>query len=223
MQPQAFPYLVPKCNENIVVLYEDDHVLLVNKPAFLLSMPGRHPANKDSLITRIQQQYPDAHLVHRLDLDTSGIMIVPIRRSALSHIAKQFQDRLVRKTYQAVLDGLVSDDYGSIDLPIAKDWANRPLQKICHENGKPSLTHFRVLMRDTRNKQTRVEFTPVTGRSHQLRLHSQAIGHPILGCDLYAHDAAFHASKRLMLHAVGIAFIHPRTGRTLEACSPCPF
>lgn len=223
MQPQAFPYIVPVCEEEVEILYQDDHLLLINKPHLLLSMPGKHPQNKDSAITRLLKQFPSASLVHRLDLDTSGIMIIPLNKHVNAHISRQFQERAVEKTYTAVLYGHLQEERGLIDLPIAKDWQNRPLQKICYEKGKASLTHYTVVEREHDLYATRVIFKPVTGRSHQLRIHSREIGHPILGCDLYASDEAFHMAERLMLHATIIAFEHPVTHQRIEGYSEPPF
>lgn len=223
MQKQPFPYIVPVCKDNIDILYEDDYLLLINKPAFLLSMPGRHPKNKDSVITRLKLGYPSASLVHRLDLDTSGIMIIPKTKVVHADISKQFQMRKVDKTYIAVVDGLVAQSEGEINLPLKKDWPRPPLQKVCHVEGKASLTQFSVLDRNTTTKETRLSLTPLTGRTHQLRLHCKAIGHPILGCDLYADDNTFNKSKRLLLHAKAIVFVHPVTKKKMEGWCEVPF
>jgi tRNA pseudouridine32 synthase/23S rRNA pseudouridine746 synthase len=221
MQPQSFPYIVPICTEKIDILYEDDYLLLINKPAFLLSMPGRHPDNKDSVITRLKQTWPSASLVHRLDLDTSGLMVIPKTKFVHAEISKQFQARTISKSYIAVVDGLMAERYGSIELPITKDWQNRPLQKICHETGKASKTLFEVLELDTDKKITRIELTPITGRTHQLRIHLSTIGHPILGCDLYATDSAFNKSNRLLLHSQKLTFNHPIYNQPISmTCEP---
>lgn len=213
------PYIVPHSQEPIRILYEDEHLLLVRKPDLLLSVPGRHPLNKDCLITRLQKDYPSASMVHRLDLDTSGIMVIPLSKAVHSHISRQFQERRVDKTYTAVLWGEVANDTGEIDLPIACDWANRPRQKICHDKGKAALTRYRVVERQ--GDRTRVILTPVTGRSHQLRIHSRELGHPILGCDMYAHPEALAMAPRLLLHATTLAFEHPITGERLSGeCNP---
>ena len=223
MQPQAFPYIVPVCEAEIDILYQDDYLLLIHKPDLLLSMPGKHPDNKDSAITRLLKDFPSASLVHRLDLDTSGIMIIPLSKPVNAHISRQFQERTIEKTYTAVLYGHLKDDEGTIDLPIAKDWENRPLQKICHDKGKASLTNYTVIERLDEPFSTKVLFKPVTGRSHQLRIHSREIGHPILGCDLYATDEAFFMAKRLMLHATSISFEHPVTHKRVEGYCESPF
>jgi tRNA pseudouridine32 synthase/23S rRNA pseudouridine746 synthase len=216
---EAAPYLVPHSQEEIIILYADDDLLLVRKPDLLLSIPGRHPLNKDCLITRLQQDYPTASIVHRLDLDTSGIMVIPLNKPTHAHISRQFQERKVQKSYHAVVFGIVERDTGKVDLPIACDWENRPLQVICHERGKNALTHYQVLERQ--EDRTRLLLQPVTGRSHQLRIHMRELGHPILGCDMYAHQAALDMADRLQLHATTLAFEHPTSGEWLQGeCRP---
>lgn len=212
------PYLVPHSNEEIAILYEDSDLLLVRKPTLLLSIPGRHPLNRDCLVTRLQQRYPTASIVHRLDLDTSGIMVIPLNKPAHAHISRQFQQREVQKSYHALVYGTVAADTGEVDLPIVCDWERRPLQKICHQHGRSALTRYTVLER--REDRTRVLLQPVTGRSHQLRIHMRELGHPILGCDMYAHETALGMADRLMLHASTLAFTHPVTGQWL--CGECP-
>ena len=218
---EATPYLVPHSQEEIRVLYEDDHLLMVRKPDLLLSIPGRHPLNKDCLVTRLQVDYPSASIVHRLDLDTSGIMVIPLDKPTHAHISRQFQRREVEKTYHALVFGRVVKDEGEIELPIARDWANRPRQKICAAGGKPALTRYRVLERF--EDRTRLLLSPVTGRSHQLRIHLRELGHPILGCDMYAHAEALGMAPRLMLHATTLGFEHPATGEWLEGECPPDF
>ncbi len=217
------PYLVPHSREPIQILYEDAHLLLVRKPDLLLSVPGRHPLNKDCLITRLQQDYgfPTATIVHRLDLDTSGIMVIPLTRECHAHISRQFQQRKVEKSYTAIVWGEPPLNEGEIDLPIACDWANRPRQVICHQRGKNALTRYRVLAR--LGDRSRLELAPVTGRSHQLRIHMRELGHPILGCDMYAHEKAVAMAARLMLHATTLAFEHPASGDWLSGESPADF
>ncbi|MEH6823208.1 MAG: pseudouridine synthase [Motiliproteus sp.] len=223
MQPQADPFIVPLCEEQIEILYQDDDLLLLNKPGGLLSLSGKHPLNKDSVHFRLVQDFPTATMVHRLDFGTSGIMIVALNKPVNAHLTKQFQARTVNKTYCALLLGHLAADTGSIDLPIAKDRPNFPLQKICHETGKSAHSNYQVLERLQQPFATRVEFKPVSGRTHQLRIHSRELGHPILGCDLYACDEAFFMAKRLMLHATRIEFEHPVSGERIDASCPCPF
>jgi tRNA pseudouridine32 synthase/23S rRNA pseudouridine746 synthase len=215
------PYLVPHSQEEIRILYRDADLLLVRKPHLLLSIPGRHPLNKDCLITRLQQRFPTASIVHRLDLDTSGIMVIPLNRETHAHISRQFQQRKVVKSYHALVYGRVEADSGEVELPIACDWDNRPRQMICPERGKHALTRYRVLERGP--DRSRLLLMPVTGRSHQLRIHMREIGHPILGCDMYAHEEALAMAGRLMLHATTLAFEHPASGEWLEGECPPDF
>ncbi len=215
------PYLVPHSQAPIRIVYEDRDLLLVDKPHHLLSVPGRHPLNHDSLIRRLQPRYPDVHAVHRLDLDTSGLMVVPKRRESLSELGRQFQRRQIEKEYTAIVWGEMEDDWGAIELPIATDWPNRPKQMICEERGKHALTRFEVLNRG--DNRSLVKLMPVTGRSHQLRIHMQSLGHPIIGCDMYAHPEALEASDRLLLHATRLKLRAPSTGNWLSAFSPIPF
>jgi tRNA pseudouridine32 synthase/23S rRNA pseudouridine746 synthase len=225
MQPQADPFIVPLCDEEIEVLYQDEHLLLINKPSGLLTLSGKHPLNKDSVHFRLVKDFPTASMVHRLDFGTSGLLIVALNKAVNSHIGKQFEAQTVSKTYTAILHGDVVDDSGCIDKPIAKD--NFPLQKICYETGKPAVSHYEVVERLEgslgRPDSTRVIFKPVSGRTHQLRIHSRELGHPILGCDLYATDEAFFMADRLMLHATHIEFNHPVTGERVYNFCPCPF
>jgi tRNA pseudouridine32 synthase/23S rRNA pseudouridine746 synthase len=223
MQPQADPFIVPPCCEEIEILFQDEHLLLINKPSKLLSLSGKHPANIDSVHYRLVKEFPTATLLHRLDFGTSGIMVVALNKQINAQIGKQFQARTVEKRYVALLHGHVSEAEGVIDFPIAKDPPNFPLQKICQSDGKPAQTRFKVLEYAENVFATRVLFCPVTGRTHQLRIHSQQIGHPILGCDLYASDEAFHMADRLMLHASEICFDHPISKQRLRVECPCPF
>ncbi|MBL4606600.1 MAG: bifunctional tRNA pseudouridine(32) synthase/ribosomal large subunit pseudouridine synthase RluA [Pseudomonadales bacterium] len=216
-------YIVPFCAKEPLTLYQDKHLLLVSKPEFLLSVPGRAPENKDCLITRLQREHPSASIVHRLDLDTSGIMIIPLEKSAHSHISRQFQERQITKHYTAEVFGLIDEDNGCIELPIAKDWPNRPKQKIDFEKGKSAVTHWQVLKRFPKENKTRLLLKPVTGRTHQLRIHLREIGHPILGCDMYAHKEALERSPRLLLHATYITFTHPISGKVLFGYCPPEF
>jgi len=221
IQDQPKPYIVPPCEKEIEILYQDDDLLLINKPDGLLSVPGRHPLNKDCVNNRLLEIYPSMGMAHRLDLDTSGMMIVPLNKPTLAHINQQFQKREVSKTYTAILAGIIEQDEGKIDLPLIFDWPNRPMQKVCQDSGKGALTLYRVLKRDPASNTTRVLFTPITGRSHQLRIHSREMGHPIVGCDMYATREIYEMGERLMLHATDIAFTHPVTGELIEhTCKP---
>jgi len=214
-------HILPPCTEELKILQRDADFLIINKPPRLLSVPGRHPQNHDSVISRLLGEFPSAAIVHRLDFDTSGLMVIPLNKPALSHISKQFQARTIRKTYTAVVAGLVAADEGVIDLPIVADMDNRPKYKICHETGKPSVTEYTVVTRDTVACTSRLLLHPITGRSHQLRLHLQALGHPILGCEFYADSVALGQSARLLLHATQLSFYHPHTQTAQEySCAP---
>ena len=216
----APPYQVPHSQEPIRLLFRDPHLLIVDKPTLLLSVPGRHPLNHDCLLNRLNVRYPGVSAVHRLDLDTSGVMVIPRHREALSRLARQFQERRIDKTYIARVAGHVAEAVGECDLPLIADWPNRPKQKVCFETGKQSLTRWRVLSRD--DTSSLLLLAPVTGRSHQLRLHMREIGHPILGCDFYAPEAVLKAAPRLLLHATSLRFSHPLSGEVLTAHSPAP-
>lgn len=213
-------FVLPPCAGQIRILREDADFLLIDKPTRLLSVPGRHPQNRDSVISRLEASYPGVSIVHRLDFDTSGVMVIPRNKAALSHISKQFQARTVSKHYTAVVAGLMEQDEGVIDLPIAAD--EGPKYKICPTTGKPSVTEYQILARDEAAGTTRVFLHPITGRSHQLRLHLQAIGHPILGCEFYAGEFA-KAADRLLLHATDLRFMHPVTGDVVFIASPPDF
>lgn len=220
--PPATPYL-PPLDDGTPPLFCDATLLVVDKPSGLLSVPGRGEARQDCLIARLHRQgLDDALAVHRLDMATSGLLVLARGKAAHSELSRQFRERLVDKRYIAVVAGLLRDDQGSIDLPLICDWPNRPRQMVDFAIGKPSLTHFRVLARDPAADCTRVELEPITGRSHQLRVHLAALGHPILGDDLYA-GAAVDRAPRLLLHASQISFFHPSTVEKLEFSSPPPF
>lgn len=211
----------PPANPRFEIIYRDDHLVVLNKPSGLLSVPGRQAIHKDSLTTRIQQVLPTATVVHRLDMDTSGLMLFTLNREAQRSISRQFQQRETKKTYIARVFGHNPQEQGSVDLPLICDWPNRPLQKVCHEQGKASLTHWKTLSRD--DQTTLVELTPITGRSHQLRVHMQQIGQPILGDSFYAHDQALAMSNRLQLHAHKLTVQHPESGAPLDFVAPVPF
>lgn len=223
MQPQADPFIVPPCHEEIELVYQDEHLLLINKPSGLLTLSGKHPLNKDSVHFRLVKMFPTATMVHRLDFGTSGLLLVALNKGVNAELTKQFQSRSIDKSYQALCSGHFLQDSGIVDLPIAKDVENFPLQKICSESGKSALSHYQVLERMLEQVATRVRFKPASGRTHQLRIHCQAIGHSILGDDLYASDAVFNQAARLMLHAERLTFQHPLTLERVVVDSPCPF
>ncbi len=202
-------------------LYSDDALVAVDKPAGMLSVPGRGPDKQDCASARVMERFPDALIVHRLDMATSGLLLFARGVEAQRAMSIAFARREVRKRYVAVVHGLVEKIRGDIDLPLIADWPNRPLQKV-DVDGKPSLTRYAVIERDTTSNRTRVELEPVTGRSHQLRVHLLAIGHPIVGDALYA--AGFSADPgRLLLHACELSLPHPGTGKSLQLKSDAGF
>lgn len=213
----------PPMEPYLSVVHRDDDLLVLDKPSGLLSVPGKAEDLGDSLETRAKQEYEKALLVHRLDMDTSGVFIMAMNKDAQRNLGLQFERRKTSKHYIARVWGLMEQDTGMVDEPLICDWPNRPKQKICYEHGKPSQTYFEVLEREIDNNATRVKLMPVTGRSHQLRVHMLYLGHPILGDDLYAHQAAYDASDRLMLHAEMLGVHHPNGGAFTEFTVPCPF
>lgn len=196
---------------------------MVEKPAGLLSVPGRGAERQDSVALRLQARWPDARIVHRLDMDTSGLMVVARGAAAHRHLSLQFQQRQVRKRYVAVVAGRLQPSQGEVDLPLACDWPNRPRQKVDRQHGKPSLTRYRVLEHSPDGSSSRVQLEPRTGRSHQLRVHLQALGHPILGDRLYGGHGNRERASRLLLHAVWLGFAHPLDGRAMAFASEAPF
>lgn len=215
----AEPHIVPACRDELHIIHRDAAFLLVEKPSGLLSVPGRHPANHDSVISRLQAEYADARIVHRLDMDTSGIMVVALGAESHRVLSMQFEQRRVHKAYLAVVHGLVESASGEVALPLICDWPNRPLQKVDYAQGKPALTRYHVLQRDVAHNTSRVALYPLTGRSHQLRVHMASIGHPILGDAFYAHDEASGMAERLLLHASRLEFAHPLSGVGIEGNS----
>lgn len=204
------------------VLYQDDHIIVVNKPSGLLSVPGRQPEHKDSVMTRIQRDYPAAESVHRLDMATSGVIIVALTKAAERELKRQFREREPAKRYQARVWGHPAAERGVIDLPLICDWPNRPKQKVCFETGKAAQTEYEVLEYRDDNSAS-VQLTPITGRSHQLRVHMLALGHPILGDGFYAHDEAKAMAPRLLLHAEMLTITHPHYGTPMTFRQPAEF
>ncbi len=204
---------------DVSILYADSDLLFIDKPAGLLSVPGK--TEPDCVEARLRAQHPEALTVHRLDMATSGIMVFARSKAAQRHLGLQFERRHLAKTYIAVVDGIVAADKGRIDLPLRADWPNRPLQMVCHDQGRPSTTDWRVIERGA--DRTRLELTPLTGRSHQLRVHLKAIGHVILGDEFYADGAALAASERLMLHAHRLSLFKPTGGERITVESVVPF
>ena len=217
-------FIVPDCHEPLAELYRDEHIVVVNKPAGLLSVPGKPPNDRDSAWSRLQNIEKETRVVHRLDMSTSGLMVFALNADSHRALSIQFQDRKVTKEYIADVWGDFEVNEGSVDLPLRCDWPNRPRQMVDFEQGKSALTHYRLLesrvlkSRILEKKSpniSRVLLMPVTGRSHQLRVHMAEIGHPIIGCEFYAHPAANAASERLHLHASHLAFCHPVSSEKL--------
>lgn len=217
----------PPPDTGLDLVHADDELLVVVKPAGLLSVPGRGADRADCMATRVQARFTDALIVHRLDMATSGLLVFGRGAQAQRTLSMAFAGRGVHKRYEAVVHGLVEADQGEVDLPLITDWPRRPRQMVCLERGKPSLTRFRVLGRDAAACTTRVSLEPVTGRSHQLRVHMLAMGHPIVGDPLYGPDAApavvGQAGRRLLLHASELGLPHPRDGQLWRWASPPPF
>lgn len=214
MAPEAAPAVGA-----VAVVYIDEHLIVLNKPSGLLSVPGRGPDKQDCLSTRVQAQYPDALVVHRLDMATSGLIVMARGATLQRTLNAAFSDRLVHKTYEAVVSGTMdsgNSSWHTIDLPIAVDWPNRPLRTINHETGQASQTRYQVMGTCADTASTRLALEPLTGRTHQLRVHLQAIGHPILGDALYAPPNVLAMAPRLLLHASHLAFAHPVDGRALH-------
>ena len=202
----------------IALVYADDSLIVVNKPAGLLAVPGRGTDKADCMSLRVQQHFTNALVVHRLDQATSGLMLMARGLVMQRNLNLMFETRKVDKTYVAIAHGLVALDEGCIDLPLAADWPARPKQKVDITAGKTALTRYKVLARDVQNRSTRLELAPITGRTHQLRVHLCAIGHPIVGDALYGRTtaSAHTTANRLLLHAQHLALVHPEAGQTLE-------
>lgn len=200
----------------LAILHVDDALLVLDKPSGLLSVPGRGEGKQDCLASRVQAIYPEALTVHRLDMSTSGLIVMARGPEMQRKLNALFEGRQVEKRYVAIVAGRLEKDAGEIDLPMITDWPNRPRQMIDFERGKPSLTRYRVLDYDAARDRSRVALEPFTGRSHQLRLHMHAIGHPILGDELYGTQETLAASSRLLLHAEWLRFPHPTSGLPIE-------
>jgi len=212
-----FEYMPP--TDPLDVLHHDQDLIVVNKPAGLLSVPGKDPAHSDCLELRVKHLFSNALLVHRLDMDTSGVMVFAGNANAQRHLGLQFEKRQLEKTYEALVWGRL-EGAGSVDLPLIVDWPNRPLQKVCFETGRAALTDWQAI--ENKENYTRVGLFPKSGRSHQLRVHMTQIGHAILGDRFYARGAALDASERLCLHSKIITLRHPTGGKwvTFEAAVP---
>ncbi len=214
------PLYHPPLEPYLSLLHKDADFLLFDKPSGLLSVPGRHPALSDSLLTRVQKDYPQALIVHRLDKDTSGIVLMSRNRKAHAFVAAQFEARTTQKSYVAEVWGRMEDDEGMIDLPLAIDPDNKPRHRVDTEHGKPAQTRWQVIGRG--ENATRLRLSPLTGRTHQLRVHMKALGHVILGDEFYADGEALSAASRLLLHAEQLSFRRP-DGSDVTFTSPVPF
>ncbi len=207
-------------------IHVDADLLIVDKPAGLLAVPGRGPDKQDCVSRRVQALYPDALIVHRLDMATSGLLVLARSPAVQRSLSIAFAERRIHKRYVAVVDGVVEARAGAdarIDLPIALDWDRRPLHVVDHIHGKPSVTHWRLLATQPSQHRSRLELRPRTGRTHQLRVHCQAVGHAILGDRLYGEARVAAAADRLLLHASELGFVHPETGVDCRYRSPPPF
>ncbi|TFZ49367.1 RluA family pseudouridine synthase [Serratia proteamaculans] len=225
-------FIAPPCHDQIEILYQDESLVLINKPSGLLSLSGKNPQNLDSVHHRLVQLFPGCTLIHRLDFGTSGLMVIARNKAINAALCQQFSQRAVTKVYSALLCGHLDDNEGVIDAAIAKDPALFPLMSICAIHGKPARSGYRVVERfyheledGTSLPLTRVQLTPETGRTHQLRIHCQQLGHPILGCDLYGGLLLPGTERipRLMLHASELHFVHPMTKEPIKAHNASPF
>jgi len=219
--PSTFDYRPPP---GLDIVHEDDRLIVCNKPSGLLTVPGKDPSLADCLEARVQARYPDrpaTKVVHRLDKDTSGLIVLAFDKAALGALGSQFEHRKVEKYYVARVAGEIEGETGLIDLPLATDWENKPRQRVDHERGRASQTQWQVLTRE--GGTTRLKLVPLTGRTHQLRVHMLAIGHPILGDSFYAPPEIVAAADRLQLHAEMLAFSHPADGEWRQFTVPAPF
>ncbi len=219
--PVTAPAALSQCP--VAVLFADEHLVVLDKPAGLLSVPGRGEAGADCLLARALVQWPGLQVVHRLDMATSGLIVFARHGALQRQLSRAFAERRVDKGYEAVVAGLLTDEAGCIDLPLAADWPRRPRQQVDPRHGKPSTTSWRVLQRDAASSTSRLALAPLTGRTHQLRVHLMAIGHPIVGDALYAPPEVLGAAPRLLLHATTLSFDHPATGTRVDFHSPAPF
>lgn len=213
--------ILPPSIGEIEYIFNDEQLIIVNKPANMLSVPGRKPEGKDCLISRVQQRFPEARIVHRLDFSTSGLMVIALNKESHRELSRQFQDRETEKRYIAKVYGIPDETSGEVNLPLRCDWERRPVQIVDHLQGKQAQTFWQII--DRHENCCRIELTPVTGRSHQLRVHMQAIGHPILGDELYAHKDAFAMAERLLLHAKELTITHPTEEKRMKFCNDKPF
>lgn len=207
----------------IPILYQDDSLLVVDKPHDVLTTPGRGADKQDCLISRLLPQFPNARIIHRLDMATSGIVVLALSHAAQVAMGHLFEKRAINKTYVAIVDGKLSQLSGEIDKPLICDWENRPIQKVCFNSGKAALTHYKSIEYNAVEDWTRVRLEPKTGRSHQLRVHMLALGHPIIGDFFYAPKPVLAKSTRLLLHASQLSFEHPLLNKAVNVRSKVPF
>ena len=205
------------------VVHLDRDIIVVNKPSGLLSVPGRRPEHRDSVYARVLEAHPLARIAHRLDMDTSGLLVVALRANAERDLHRQFRERTIEKVYLARVDGLLDQEEGHIDLPLTRLRQRPPRSVVDHEGGKPSRTGYRVLRRDEADRSALVALFPETGRSHQLRVHMLSLGHPILGDRFYASPEAQQRAPRLQLHAAALRLDHPYSGVRMTLAAPCAF
>jgi len=211
----------PPTSPFLDIVYQDESLVVFNKQSGLLSVRGKAKEHQDSLQSRVESVWPGVGIVHRLDMSTSGLMVMALNKSTLKELNRQFQQRETNKRYEALVWGKIGQAEGVITEPLIVDWPNKPKQKVCYEYGKPSETRWRVL--EEMEGYTRLELIPITGRSHQLRVHLASIGHPILGDKFYAHDEAFQLRSRLCLHAKELGFKHPQTDEMVSFKISVPF
>ncbi len=218
--PDSFDYRPPR-EPFLTIVHTDRDLVVLDKPSGLLSVAGNHPDLADCLEARARTRFPTAAMVHRLDKDTSGLLVMALDKQALAYVSQQFEKREAEKDYQARVFGRIEGESGHIDMPIGIDWENKPRHYVDYEYGRPAQTDWAVIEREERA--TRVRLVPLTGRTHQLRVHMLAIGHPILGDEFYAMGEALRAADRLQLHAEHLSFRHPRSGEFVRFTAPCPF
>ena len=222
--PGPMPTLVnyfPPTEPYLNILHVDEDILVVDKQSGLLSVPGKDPSLWDCIEYRARKTYPTAGMCHRLDKDTSGILVLALNKKAHGFIGSQFEFRKTTKSYIARVSGIIAEDSGLIDLPLATDWENKPRQRVDYENGRPAQTEWQVIQRE--ENATRVKLVPLTGRTHQLRVHMKALGHVILGDAFYADGDDLTAADRLQLHSAELGFTHPTTKEFMTFTAPIPF
>lgn len=213
----------PPINKILDIIYRDDYIIIINKPSGLLSVPGKGEVKQDCLISRVQNEFPTALIVHRLDMSTSGILLLALDKKIHRQLSELFAMRKIQKKYTAVVEGVLATEKGQINQALISDWPNRPRQIIDSVNGKPSITNYNVKAICKISNTSRLELIPETGRTHQLRVHMKYIGHAILGDDLYASEEVVKKSQRLLLHATSLKFQHPVNKTNMVFDSVAPF